>query len=170
VAHELDERCAAVTSHLQIILWRDIFVVVDDGTAGAAEYPRIAQLVAEQSKGHRGGIGGLSVIPPNARPPTAEARRAISDLLVNLGPGLRCVCWLVEGGGFQGAMARAVLTGLRMFGSYPYATHVSTELEDALGWTLAQLREGGTRLQEAFTGTEFIRAERRRPSLQQATR
>jgi hypothetical protein len=73
------------------------------------------------------------------------------------------VCWLVEGGGFQGAMARAVFTGLRMFGRYPYATHVATELEDALGWMLARLTVGETRLQEASAGAEFIRSQRRRP-------
>jgi hypothetical protein len=61
-------------------------------------------------------------------------------------------------------MARAVLTGLRTFGRYPYATHVSTGLDEALGWMLKHLTVGDTRFQEASTGAEFIRAQRERSS------
>jgi hypothetical protein len=146
--------------HLQVVLWRDIFVVIDDGRAPAHDYPPLKRRVTEQASRHAFGIGGLVVVPPNAHPPTPEARDAISTLLADLGDKLRCVCWLVEGGGFQGAMARAVLTGLRLFGRYPYATHLSTQLTDSLKWLLPHLADGSSRLRDVDKAAEFITMER----------
>jgi hypothetical protein len=149
-----------MTPHLQIILWKDLFVIVDDGRAAAVDYPRLGELVVDQAKRHAGGIGALAVIPSNARPPSPQAREAISALLTSLDGDLRCACWLVEGGGFQAAMVRAVLTGLRMFGHYPYATHVSTDMDESIGWLLPHLSGGNRRKQEVGAASHFIATQR----------
>ena len=126
---------------LKIVLWQDIFVVIDDGRAAPSDYQKLGKLVMDQSLRHTGGIGALTLIPPNAVPPSAESRNAIKALLKRLGTSLKCACWLVEGGGFQGAMVRAVLTGLSIFGNHPYGTRVSTQLDDALGWMIEVIRK-----------------------------
>jgi hypothetical protein len=60
-------------------------------------------------------------------------------LMRRLGSSLRCLCWLVEGSGFQGSMVRGVLTGVKMFGRLPFETHVSTDMAEALRWTFTRL-------------------------------
>jgi hypothetical protein len=147
---------------LEFLSWRDVFVIIDNGRAGPEEYERLEHLVVQQLSKHPGGLGALTVIPPDAVPPSPEARSAIRALLGRVDEGVRCACWLVEGGGFQGAMVRAVLIGLSVFGRYRYPTHVATELDEALQWMLLHLRDAKGGAHEASAGLAFLRAERAR--------
>jgi hypothetical protein len=151
-----------VIPHLQVILWEDLFVVVDDGRADAADYPRLGDLVMAQCKRHPRGVGALTLVPAAARPLTPEARRAIGELLARPAISVRCASWVVEGRGFEGAMVRAVLTGIQVFGRYPYKIHIATELEEALGWMLAQLDGSATRQSTVPAAARFIRSQRAR--------
>ena len=151
-----------MTPHLQVILWEDLFVVVDDGRADAADYPRLGDLVMAQCERHPRGVGALTLVPANARPPTPEARRAIGELLARPAVSVRCAAWVVEGRGFEGALVRAVLTGIQVFGRYPYKIHISTELDEALGWMMAQLARGAARQGTVPMASRFIRLQRAR--------
>ncbi len=152
---------------LNFILIDDVFVLIDDGTASAADYSSLGGRVRKQAAAYPDGLGALTIIPKEARPPTPEVRSAINELLGRLGPSLQCLCWLVEGGGFHSAMVQAVLTGLRMFGKYPYLTHVSTDLEEAVGWILPQLSGGGARLKSVKTTCRSIVEQRQGPPVRQ---
>src|SRR4051812_50012151 len=99
---------------LSPLLWRDIVAIVDDGRSSAPAYQGLADLAASLHAEHPHGYGVLIIIPKNARPPSDQARRAINEAIAAAAAGLKCVCWLGEGKGFQAAMARAVLTGLRL--------------------------------------------------------
>jgi hypothetical protein len=151
-----------VTPHLQVILWEDLFVVVDDGRADATDYPRLGDLVEAQCKRYPRGVGALTIVPAHARPLTPEARRAIGELLARPVISVRCASWVVEGRGFEGAMVRAVLTGIQVFGRYPYKIHISNELDEALGWMLAQLAGSAARQGTVATAARFIRSQRAR--------
>jgi hypothetical protein len=128
-----------VPTHAQIILWEDVFVVIDDGRTSPAEYAVLRDLIVEQAKRFPGGIACLVIIPKDATPPSDEARKALNGALQGVSGALRCICWLVEGTGFQGAMVRAVLTGLSLVARRSYATHVSSNMDDAFTWMLAHL-------------------------------
>jgi hypothetical protein len=145
---------------LKFILVEDVFVLIDDGSAVAADYTNLGNHVRKQAANSPGGIGALTIIPREAKAPSPEVRNAINDLLARLGPSLRCLCWLVEGGGFHSAMVQAVLTGLRMFGRYSYATHVSTDLHEALEWMLPHLQGGPMRLKGVPAMSRVVRAQR----------
>jgi hypothetical protein len=121
------------------LLWRDIVVIIDDGRRSAPAYDALTRLAAALTQEHPRGYGVLIVIPRNARPPSDQARRAINEALAAAAGGLKCVCWLVEGKGFQAAMARAVLTGLTLFRP-AFETHVTPHRHDALDWILSCLR------------------------------
>jgi hypothetical protein len=151
---------------LQFILWKDIFVVVDKGRAAASDYQGGEKLLLQQAARYPNGIGMLTVVPPDAVPPSADARAAIGLTLKRLGTGLRCASWLVEGSGFQGAMVRAVLLGLKIFGRNAYPTYVSTDLADALVWMVKELKgEGLARSGDVPAAARFIRAQREPPSI-----
>jgi hypothetical protein len=149
------------SSGLQLITFSDIFVLVDHGTALPAEYVALGKKIASNAAAFPGGIGGLAIVVRDAPPPSKPVRAAIRGVLERLGPSLRCHCWLVEGAGFQGAMVRGVLTSLRMIGSFPFESHVTSELPRALEWILRRLDGGEARLGEIDRAVRWIEQQRR---------
>jgi hypothetical protein len=124
-------------SVLQVIRWQDVVVIVDDGRASAADYDILKAAAA--ALGTESELGGLTIIPKGSKPPSEEARRAVRAHLGAAKPG--CFCWCVEAAGLEGATARAVLSGFRLFTQHKYPTHICASLEDALRWMLPLLRK-----------------------------
>ena len=148
--------------HLQFLMWRDVFVLIDDGKAPPADYDALGERVLWEAVRYPKGVGALIIVPPDATPPREDTRRAMNDLMKKLGPSLRCLCWMVEGSGFQGAMVRAVLTGLKAFGRFGYPCHVSTDLNEALGWMREQLTPRKPRPGDLDEGVRTITELRQR--------
>lgn len=122
------------------VLWRDIVTIIDDGRHSAPAYDALARLASSLKTEHPRGYGMLIIIPKNARPPSDHARRAINAALEAATGGLKCVCWLVEGKGFQAAMARAVLTGLQLLPRPRFETSVKSDMAEAVEWILRCIR------------------------------
>jgi hypothetical protein len=145
-------------AHIQVISWEDIFVVIDDGGGKPSDYDMLRDLLARLGKEYPAGLGCLTVIPPDAKPPSEEARKALN---ANLEVArLRCICWLVEGSGFQGAMVRAVLTGLRFFVRAQYPRSIVTSLEEAMAWMFPHLEGGARRVSRMEQAVEAISRQR----------
>jgi hypothetical protein len=158
---------ASAPPEVQVIQWEDIFAVVDTGRADPKEYALIRDLITDQARRFPGGVGCLAIIPQNATPLPEEARTALNAALAELGGSLRCICWLVEGTGFQGAMVRAVLTGLNFVAKRSYATHVSTNMREAIGWILTNLANARNRSGQVVLACDAIEGQRQdRPQLQ----
>jgi hypothetical protein len=100
------------------------------------------------------------IVPNDATPPSEEARKGIDKTIVETKDVLRCLCWLVEGKGFQAGMARAVLNGIRLFRRYPYPTNISVSLQQSLAWVLPHLAGGVARLAEVPVAMHWITRER----------
>ena len=160
---------AALTNQLHLVTWSDVFVLVDHGKAEPADYGMLGELVLKLASSYPRGVGGLIIIPPNATPPSDAARMAMNALMRRLGTSLRCFCWYVAGGGFQGAMVRGVLTGVKMFGRLPYETHVTTSLADGLSWIVRRLDGNDQRIATIFDGVRWIEDERKRSVEEAAT-
>jgi hypothetical protein len=150
----------APLSLVEIVQWEDVFVVIDDGGGRASDYVLAQRALAEHGSRYAAGVGCLVVIPAGAKPPSEPVRQAMKAALATL--PLRCLCWLVEGAGFQAAMVRGVLTGLRVVGSRSYDTHVSGDLEEALTWMLPYLEGGSQRIEAVSRAAATIRAKRAR--------
>ncbi len=147
------------TVPMESFVWQDIIIVVDDGKTAVSEYGRLTATV-NASEAFPNGFGLLSIIPESSSPPPEDVRKVISQILDSQGSRLRCVCWLVEPSGFRGASARAVLTGFRLFSRAHYPRHVSTNLEEALGWMMARLEGGDRRSRDIQSASTFIRGQR----------
>lgn len=143
---------------VSVFVWRDIVLLRDDGRGIPADYTSILTLGREVANQYPNGFGVLIVVPHNAVPPSDAARAAIHAALVQLRSNIRCMCWLIEGSGFQAAMARAVLTSMRFLSRDPYTRHVSVDLQHALTWMLSQLTSGPARLEEVPTAAQFVRS------------
>jgi hypothetical protein len=156
----LHDKNAPATSGepVRVIIWRDIVVVIDDGTAQASTYEGLRTLVKEQAANYSKGLACLTIIPRHATPLPEDVRSALNAALANA--PLLCLCWLVEGSGFQGAMARALLTGVRLFGRLSFPTHVATHLDEAVVWMLPHLEGGKARLLQAELVSITIRNQR----------
>jgi hypothetical protein len=146
---------------LPVVLWADIFALVDQGNALPSDYPILERMVLEQATKHLGGLGGLVIIPSAAKPPPEEVRRAIRELLTNVNPHVRCLCWLVEGTGFRAAAVRAALIGLRVFSRQSYATHVANDMTEAVRWILKNLEHGTSRQADLEIAVAAIQRARR---------
>jgi hypothetical protein len=152
------EPVAPAPSRIQIILWEDIFVVVDDGGAPPSAYEVLRQKFVERSSHYKGGLGLLAIVPTRAKSPSPAARKAMTAAFETA--PLRCICWVVEGSGFEGAMVRAVITGMRVITRPAYPTHVAGDLEQGLGWILPHLEGGAGRVERVRDAAATIRAKR----------
>jgi hypothetical protein len=152
---------------LPLVTWNDVFVVVDQGRATPDDYKALGEVVLAGAAAYPRGIGGLVIIPPNAPPPSDGVRAALTTVLTRLGRSLQCMCWSIEGGGFQGAMVRGVITGIKLLARLPYDTHVSTNLNDSLAWTLRRLDGHDQRAPRIAEGVRWIAAKR--GEIEQAT-
>jgi hypothetical protein len=120
-----------------IIQWRDLFIIIDDGSVPVSEYQRIEAIVTTQAKSNPGGLGCLVIIPQGAQPPPAEVRRYLDGMLDRL--PMNSLAYLVEGSGFRAAAVRAALVGMRVFQRRSYSTKVSPSLDEAVKWLLQSL-------------------------------
>jgi hypothetical protein len=150
---ESEERGA----NIRVILWNDVFVVVDNGSGRVRDYKVLHELITQRMRHVSRGLGCLAIIPRGAKPPPPEVRAALDKTLQSI--PLRCICWHVEGQGFHSAMVRAVLTGLRFLKYHKYPTHIASSLEDGLAWMLPLLQGGAVRLSELRAGAEYIRSQ-----------
>jgi hypothetical protein len=146
-----------------IIIRRNIFVVVDDGKVPASRYSTLNRRLIDLAAAYKDGIGALVIIPENATPPPEDVRNSINNALKGLAGALRSFCWVVEGTGFQGAMVRGVLNGIRMFSRNSYPTFVTGNLDEALAWTLPHLGPGVIRSTDLAQARQQIRLEREGP-------
>jgi hypothetical protein len=146
-----------LASPLQFIVWRDVLVMIDDCSTASA-YEGLRSIVVEQSARSSLGLGCLVIVPDSARAPSAGVRDAMNETL--MGASLRCLCWLVEGVGFQGAMVRAVLTGLWFSAHARFPAQFAKTLDGAVRWMLPHLEGGPKRLGQANIVAATIRAQR----------
>jgi hypothetical protein len=138
----------APAAPVPVVLWRDIFALVDRGRTSVSDYPALEAMVRKQAEQYPRGLGCLVIIPANADPPPDDVRRAINDVLTRLAPSLLCLCWLVEGRGFRAAAVRAALAGLRIARRPPYPTTVASDMIAALRWIILHLPNGGARMSD----------------------
>lgn len=146
---------------LSPLLWRDLVIIVDDGRQSAPAYEAFIPLARALKLDYPDGYGLLIIIPRNARPPSDQTRKAINDTFAMSEDGLKAVCWLVEGKGFQAAMVRAVLTGLRLLPRVAFESAVKGEMDDALAWLLGCLRTGAVVQDEVVAARESIKLRRK---------
>jgi len=142
---------------LNIAYWEDIFVLVDSGRAPPGHYAKAGELVALHAARHPNGVGILTIVPEDASPPPEVVRLAMNKSLARIEASIRCLCWMVEGGGFQGAMVRAVCTGMRLIAKRPYPTQVTSGLSQAVTWMLPLLDGGDARLPRVLEAIETIK-------------
>ncbi len=138
-----------MTKTANVIQWRDLFVIIDDGSVPVSEYQRIETIVRSQAHKSPGGLGCLVIIPQGAQPPPTEVRRYLDGMLDRL--PMRCLAYLVEGSGFRAAAARAALVGMRVFSRKSYSTKVASSLDEAILWLLNHL--GGKEARKADVPT-----------------
>jgi hypothetical protein len=153
-------------SRILVIMCEDVFAVVDDGRAPLSDYAVVREMVAEQHARYPAGLGCLAIIPPNAKPPSEEVRKTLNATLESV--PLKCICWYVEGSGFQAGMVRAVLTGLRFFTNRTYATHVAADLEASIRWIFGELDRTSPRQRSVSAALARIREQRQSGPLEAA--
>jgi hypothetical protein len=137
-----------------IIQWRDLFIIIDDGSVPVDEYQRIETIVRSQAQRNPDGLGCLVIIPKGAQPPPTEVRKYLDGMLDRL--PMRCLAYLVEGTGFRSAAVRAALVGMRVFLRKSYSTKVSSSLDEAIVWLLNHLGDKDARKADIPTARQAV--------------
>jgi hypothetical protein len=125
-----------------IIQWQDLFVLVDDGALPISRYGPLESAIREQASAFPKGIAMLCILPPHAKPPPDDVKRAVKDALMRLATSLSSLAYVIEGTGFRGVAARAALIGMKIFSSRPYPIYVETSLHEALGKMVSHMDNG----------------------------
>jgi hypothetical protein len=131
------------TAPIKLLFWHDVVVLIENGQASIGHYKMVGDVVLERGTSYAD-LGMLCIIARDAVAPGDDARRALNQAIARVASCLRCICWIVEGDGFQGAMVRAVLTGIRVFGKRSYPMHVTCNMTEGVSWIFQQL-DGGPR-------------------------
>lgn len=126
-------------SELRIAIWRDVFVIVDNGHGHPSDYLSCAREVHQLAHRYPDGLALVTVLPPLTTPPEPEVRQAIKDAYALVAKHLRAVCWIVEGTEFRAAAVRAALAGLRLLMRPPFPTMIASSYEEGLPWVLGKL-------------------------------
>jgi hypothetical protein len=126
----------------QFIQWQDLFALVDDGSVAIARYGSMESAIREQVRAYPKGIACLVILPPDARPPPDDVKRAVKSMLMRLSSSISCLCYVIEGTGFKGVAARATLVGMKIFSSRPYPIYVETSMAEALTKVVSHLANG----------------------------
>jgi len=123
----------------QFIQWQDLFALVDDGSVAIARYGAMESAIREQVRTYPKGIACLVILPPDARPPPDEVKRAVKSMLMRLASSISCLSYVIEGTGFKGVAARATLVGMKIFSSRPYPIYVETSMTEAVNKVVPHL-------------------------------
>jgi hypothetical protein len=149
-----------MASRVEVIVWKDVLVLSDDGRSVVSDYEELFEIGMELHRRYPQGWGMMTIIPNNAVPPAEPVRAAINQALKRVSDTLVAASWAIEGVGFQGAMARAVLTGLRFFSNATYARHVSSSVDESINWLLPHLPGGERRGAERAEALQYIGTRR----------
>lgn len=153
----------------QYFQWQDLFTIIDNGSIPLARYEPMEAAVREQAASFPQGIACLVILPPDAKPPPDEVKRAVKNLLMRLAPSLSCLAYLIEGTGFKGVAARATLVGMKIFASRPYPIYVEVSLQDALKKMLPHMHHGRTVTTDVNVVAQAITDARMGPIAQPST-
>jgi hypothetical protein len=147
-----DNHCIATWRGFVIIIWRR-----ETTAQGVADLRQALQRLGPTSTG----VGLLTIIEPNAPPPTSEVRDGLAAVLGEFGKLIKFSAVAFEGSGFRAAMVRGVVTGLTMLARMPYPHKVFAGVNEATQWLIPSLQRIGWR-DSAFELTEAVAELRRR--------
>lgn len=89
---------------------------------------------AEQIFRERDHLKCLVVVDVHSKPPQPEVRDAIQRTLQRYEAYTRALAYVVLAGGFRGATARAIVSGLLMLSRPKYPNKVFSEIPQAIHW------------------------------------
>lgn len=151
-----------VQKRFQVVMWKDLFVLADDGSGTIKDYVELDRMRAAQVARFPEGIAIVCIIPENATPPPNDVRAQIGRSLDDMAATVKGFVWVVEGSGFRAAACRGALVGMQLFSRRPYPTHVTTNVRTAIAWSLPHLEGGVSRLPEVPQALLAIDRERQK--------
>jgi len=118
-----------------------VCVAIWRGAATQERFEHQRAGLAEVIRNHPDGAGFLCVIEPTSAPPNDRLRRASIEMITSHGELLKCVAVVIEGEGFRAAIARSVLSGMRLiFRQNKPPASAFSKVGEAVGWMQRYVR------------------------------
>jgi hypothetical protein len=119
--------------------WRGVFLYVWRGNATPAGIEVFRRTLSRVPSDGGPGVA-LGYIEPSAPSPDGETRKAIGNIMGELGKEkLRVSATVFEGEGFTAATVRFVATSMSLIARNPFPHKLFPRLDDAARWTNQQL-------------------------------
>lgn len=122
-----DNHCVATWHRFLIVIFRH------DTTVEAINDVRHA---LEKLESTEKSVALLTIIEPNAPPPSSDVRDAMAAMLAEFGRVIKYSAVAFEGSGFRAAVVRGVVTGLTLLARMPYPHKVFAGVDDAAQWMI----------------------------------
>src|SRR5689334_5080604 len=114
--------------------WRNMLILVWRHRTEATAVRRARGHLIELTKRYPYGIGLMQVATPEAEPPDADARGAITDMLAAGRGGVVCSSVIYGGTGFWMASVRALVASVAMLARPGFPHQVFATVEEAADW------------------------------------
>jgi hypothetical protein len=150
--------------------WKNITVVVWWAQPDAASVGRLSRVTELRRTQHPAGMSNIHLIKGNIALPDAETRRALVQLMHELGPYLAASAVVVGGDGFWASTMRSVVTGMRVLTPRSYEMRLHSSSADVVAW-LPQVhaRRTGVTVEPDALRAVLVRAEAQMPPAAPAT-
>jgi len=142
--------------HAQIIVWRDVLVIVAYGPTTMESQNEIERTATALQDRVPAGIGFISIPLEHMGMPDEPVRREIRRVTSSIAPRMRGMVAVVEGSGLRVAAIRSLMMAFKMILQRHSPTHVTRDLRSALTWLLPRLDGGAARLDELDEVLLFI--------------
>jgi hypothetical protein len=138
----VDGLATAEVGRTCVLLWR--------GVVNETRFQLQREAMEHVTSRYPGEASILCVIEPTSEPPPQQLRDAATNLLVELGPKLRCVAYVIEGTGFRAAMIRGVLSGIELVRrNKTYPARYFATVGQASAWIAVETGRKSLELSEA---------------------
>lgn len=117
----------------------NLVLIFADASPAATDIAAFTDITTELARRWPSGIGLLLIANGDASPPSAEARRAITDAIRTASPSILGFAAAIVGEGFGVAAIRSIFAALMMAARNPFQSKSFPDVAGALGWLTREL-------------------------------
>jgi hypothetical protein len=145
----------------RVLVCENIVVSVENVEPNAAYIMRLTRVMLDTANKSPNGIGFMTLIRSDAKPPDEEARIRIKRSIPDLTPHLRAFAHVVEGEGFLAAAKRSAMTFLMSTQRFSFPLKVFRSVSEAAPWLFKTMAEAAPRATSALHYAKMLEQLRR---------
>lgn len=119
---------------IHILAWHDICAIWFKRMPTVDNQRETERLVLAALGQHASRYGSFVIINGDLSPPPYEVRTELDVIYNRIGPRLRCVSYVILGGGLKATLIKTSLVGSNWLSRRPYPTSTTSDLKKGISW------------------------------------